>query len=293
MTDLEKAIELLILRVADAEQELDALRRSVRGDFPDLKDGVSVNDRLEALEAAPATTPQDVSLTPYVVQSAAGEGQAPEIELLAMEIEWGIPTADPTDTPTATITLQPCDQDGVPYANADTATVFICDDRSEVDLSGRGWLAADPEAEPAVVGTILSFLRFPWDVGSGPAVVGVLIGEGQGGPVFPVALTVTSTTSVDTGNATTQCGYEYDVADAITGRKLAGTDTDPAVAAADPIAAPHKWARPTVGYMIAATYGYACYDANDALSIGWINEVADQEACGDDDGSTYDQGTWS
>ena len=180
MTDIEKTIELLMQRVADAEQELDALRRSVRGNFPDAKDGVSVNDRLDALEAPP-TTNQDVSLTPYVVPSAAGEGLPQQIELPTVEIEWGIPTEDPTSTPTDTITLQPCDQDGVSYDNADTVVVFIRDDRSDVDLSGRGWLAADSEAEPAVTGTILSFLRFPWWVGSeGSHVDGVLIGEGPG-----------------------------------------------------------------------------------------------------------------
>ena len=252
MTDIEKTIELLSQRVADAEQELGALRRSVRGNFPDAKDGVSVNDRLDALETPP-TTNQDVSLTPYVVPSAAGEGLPQQIELPTVEIEWGIPTADPTSTPTATITLQPCDKDGVSYANAATVTVYIRDDRSEVNLAPRGWLKkvaydAGPPEVPAVVGTILSFLRFPWWVGSeGSHVDGVLIGEGPGGGMFPVALSVTSGTSTDTGTASTKCGYEYDVKDAVTGEKLAGTGTDPAVAAVDPITGVHKWVRPTVG----------------------------------------------
>lgn len=111
---------------------------------------------------------------------------------------------------------------------------------------------------------------------------------------FPVNLTVTSGTSTETGTATPpQCGYEYDVEDARTSRKLAGTGTTPAVAAVDPIVSPHKWVRPTVGYMIAATFGYAHYTGAGVLVIGWINEIAEQEACGDDDGSTYDQGTWT
>ena len=96
---------------------------------------------------------------------------------------------------------------------------------------------------------------------------------------FPVTLAVTSGTSGLTGNATTKCGYEYDVEDAITGYKYFGAGTSPAVAAANPIDSPHKWIRPEIGYMIAATFGYAHRNSTGALVIGWINEVADQEAC--------------
>ena len=53
--------------------------------------------------------------------------------------------------------------------------------------------------------------------------------------------------------------------------------------AVDPVAAPHKWQRPSIGQMIAATFGYAHYVPNDSygydLVLGWINEMVDQEAC--------------
>ena len=110
--------------------------------------------------------------------------------------------------------------------------------------------------------------------------------------VFPVTLTVTAGTATDTGDATTQCGYEYDVEDAITSEKLAGTGTDPAVNAVDPTAGVHKWVRPAVGYMLAATYGYGHRNEDGALVIGWINEIAEQEACGGEEGNTYDQGSY-
>jgi len=107
-----------------------------------------------------------------------------------------------------------------------------------------------------------------------------------------LTLAVTSGTSANTGDATTKCAYTYDVEDALTGYKYFGDGTDPAVAAVDPTAGVHKWVRPTRGFMLAATLGYAYRNATGALVIGWINEVADQEACGGETGNTYDQGTW-
>jgi hypothetical protein len=111
-------------------------------------------------------------------------------------------------------------------------------------------------------------------------------------PVVFLTLAVTSGTSTLTGNATTKCAYTYDVEDALTGYKYFGTGTSPAVAAADPIAGVHKWVRPEFGYMIAATFGYAHRNATGVLVIGWINELAEQEAC-DGDETTIDQGVWT
>ena len=112
-----------------------------------------------------------------------------------------------------------------------------------------------------------------WREGSGTGTVWAvcLIGGGTRRYAFPVTLAVTSGTAGDTGDATTKCGYKYDVTDSISGASM-GT-------AVDPIVSPHKWVRPTVGYMIAATFGYAHRNSTGALVIGWINEVADQEAC--------------
>lgn len=65
--------------------------------------------------------------------------------------------------------------------------------------------------------------------------------------------------------------WTYDVTDPVSGETLAS--------AVDPVAAPHKWQRPSVGFMIPATFGYAHWDTDGELVLGWINEVADQEAC--------------
>lgn len=86
--------------------------------------------------------------------------------------------------------------------------------------------------------------------------------------VFPVDLAQYSGEQGDDQNPAT---WTYDVTDPFTGETLAS--------AVDPAVSPHKWQRPSVGYVIPATFGYAHWDADGELVIGWINEVADQEAC--------------
>jgi len=96
--------------------------------------------------------------------------------------------------------------------------------------------------------------------------------------IFPVDLTQVGGTQGDEANPAT---WTYDVLDIATGETLES--------AVDPVAAPHKWQRPSIGQMIAATFGYAHYVPNDSygydLVLGWINEMVDQESC-DDSGST-------
>ena len=86
--------------------------------------------------------------------------------------------------------------------------------------------------------------------------------------VFPVDLTQVGGTQGDEANPAT---WTYDVLDVVTGETLAS--------GVDPAASPHKWQRPSAGYIIPATFGYAHWDADGQLVLGWINEVADQEAC--------------
>jgi hypothetical protein len=93
------------------------------------------------------------------------------LQLIAPEVEYGIPTADVT-ADSDTVTLQPCDSVGAEYDDADTIDVYVCNDRSEQVLVHREWVATDGET----VGTILSFVRFPE---FGPDADGVLIGEGS------------------------------------------------------------------------------------------------------------------
>jgi len=86
--------------------------------------------------------------------------------------------------------------------------------------------------------------------------------------VFPVDLTQYGGDQGDDQNPAT---WTYDVTAPVSGETLAS--------AADPVAAPHKWQRPSVGFIIPATFGYAHWDPDGELVLGWINEVADQEPC--------------
>jgi hypothetical protein len=86
--------------------------------------------------------------------------------------------------------------------------------------------------------------------------------------VFPVDLAQYGGSQGDDQNPAT---WTYDVTDPFTSETLAS--------GVDPVASPHKWQRPSVGYIIPATFGYAHWDADGELVLGWINEVADQEAC--------------
>jgi len=95
------------------------------------------------------------------------------------------------------------------------------------------------------------------------------LGEMPQFSVFPVGLADPRGSQGDHMNPAT---WTYDVHHLYTGTILA-TDVNP-------VAAPHWWRRPSVGYIIPATYGYAHWNVNGELVLGWINEVADQEACG-------------
>jgi len=86
--------------------------------------------------------------------------------------------------------------------------------------------------------------------------------------VFPVNL---AQYGGEQGNNNSPATWTYNVTDALTGATLAS--------GVDPTVAPHKWKRPSVGYIIPATFGYAHWNTDDQLVLGWINEVADQEAC--------------
>jgi hypothetical protein len=117
-----------------------------------------------------------------------------------------------------------------------------------------------------------------WRAG-GTGVQWAVIRLGQPVPmhVFPVELTQVGGEQGDEENP---ASWTYDVLDITTGETLASV--------VDPVASPHKWQRPSVGQMIAATFGYAHYQPNDAgemeLVLSWINEMVDQEACPDSGG---------
>jgi len=50
----------------------------------------------------------------------------------------------------------------------------------------------------------------------------------------------------------------------------------------DPTKSPHKWKRPKIGAFDEATFGYAHYDKDDKLVLGWINETLQLDKCGDE-----------
>ncbi len=86
--------------------------------------------------------------------------------------------------------------------------------------------------------------------------------------LFPVNLTQTGGSQ---GTTTTPASWTYSVIDPVTGETLA-TNVNPTVS-------PHKWKRPSAGWMIKATFGYAHWNTDGDLALGWINEMVEQEAC--------------
>ncbi len=103
----------------------------------------------------------------------------------------------------------------------------------------------------------------------------IRIGSGRS-TLFPVKL---EQTGGEQGDHEEAASWEYKVTDAMTDEKL---EED-----VDPTADPHQWKRPEVGAMSKATFGYAHYDNDDKLVLGWINEVPEVAICGeeDDDGT--------
>lgn len=96
--------------------------------------------------------------------------------------------------------------------------------------------------------------------------------------VFPVNLNQTGGSQ---GTASGPATWTYTVFDAETSQVLLSN--------VNPVNSPHKWQRPSVGQMIKATFGYAHYQNNGSSSpqlvVGWVNEVADQQACETDEGN--------
>ncbi|MCL2640647.1 MAG: hypothetical protein FWD53_07375 [Phycisphaerales bacterium] len=94
--------------------------------------------------------------------------------------------------------------------------------------------------------------------------------------IFPVKL---RQTYGEQGDEKKPATWRYDVLDPITDDTLEGN--------VNPVTSPHQWKRPSVGYMIRATFGYAHYDKDDKLVLGWINEQVEQASCEDAGGAYY------
>jgi hypothetical protein len=95
----------------------------------------------------------------------------------------------------------------------------------------------------------------------------IRIGSG-GSTIFPVTL---EKTGGEQGNAEKQTSWIYKVSHALTNEEL---EID-----VEPITPPHQWKRPNLGALTTATFGYAHYDNDNKLVLGWINEVLEAEKC--------------
>ena len=102
----------------------------------------------------------------------------------------------------------------------------------------------------------------------------VRLGPPMPAHVFPVNLEQTGGEQGDEENPAT---WTYDVSDPATDEVLAE--------GVDPTADPHKWQRPSVGFIIQATFGYAHYNKDGELALGWTNEQVEQASCEDAGGT--------
>ena len=100
----------------------------------------------------------------------------------------------------------------------------------------------------------------------------IRIGHGDVSTLFPVTLKKSGGEEGDEKKATT---WRYDVSHTLTDESLAKD--------IDPTAKPHQWKRPSIGRMTQATFGYAHYDNEDALVVGWINEILVLSSCVEED----------
>jgi hypothetical protein len=95
----------------------------------------------------------------------------------------------------------------------------------------------------------------------------IRIGSGQS-ILFPVKL---QQNGGEQGNDQKVASWEYDVVDALTNETLEKN--------VNPTIEPHQWKRPGIGAYTAATFGYAHFDNDNKLVLGWINETPELAAC--------------
>ena len=178
MSEYTEQLASLMRRLDEAERELAGLRRDVFGELPAPGDGVSLVDRLEALNRM-AVAALVGGGEPVVIQGSPAAGDENAIPL--MDIEYGVPRTTPTTTPVKSIVLRPCNSAGVLYdAFADETNdvrVLIRNDKKAQYIGHRGWLGGDGTGSP-----LLSFIRLPLPVNDGGGVGydcnGLLVGEG-------------------------------------------------------------------------------------------------------------------
>jgi hypothetical protein len=186
-----------------------------------------------------------------LVADLEDSSRVPEVVLELVEWESG---------PVAVI-QQPLADDEIGFALVSGVTLLeVSDEGTETDRQATP--GTDGVCDPGS-GPITILMPRPEDGGFVLAAMGV-----GGSRVFPVTLAQVGGSQ---GTNAAAASWTYDVKD---------FDSDDVLeAAVNPTASPHKFKRPSVGQMIKATFGYAHYTSDGDLALGWINEVADQEAC--------------
>lgn len=114
--------------------------------------------------------------------------------------------------------------------------------------------------------------RIVWRAG-GTGIQWAVVRLGKTPGLFPVDLEQTGGAH---GDENAQASWTYTVKDVFTTATLK-TNVNPGQS-------PHKFKRPAVGWMASATFGYAYFDGDGALVVGWVNEVPEQETCDTDSG---------
>jgi hypothetical protein len=95
----------------------------------------------------------------------------------------------------------------------------------------------------------------------------IRIGSGRS-TLFPVKL---EKIGGENGDDEKAASWTYKVTDALTDEKLEEN--------VNPTTSPHQWKRPNIGALIAATFGYAHYDNDNKIVLGWINETVELKKC--------------
>jgi hypothetical protein len=105
----------------------------------------------------------------------------------------------------------------------------------------------------------------------------IRIGSGRS-TLFPVKL---EKTGGENGDDEKAASWTYKVTDALSDEKL---EED-----VDPTASPHQWKRPNLGALSVATFGYAHYDNDNKIVLGWINETPELAVCFEEEGEEDDE----
>jgi hypothetical protein len=96
----------------------------------------------------------------------------------------------------------------------------------------------------------------------------IRIGGGGRSSLFPVKL---EKSGGEQGDDTKVASWTYNVTDELTDEQIGEN--------VNPTASPHQWRRPGIGAIREATFGYAHWNKDDKLVLGWINETLQLEKC--------------